>query len=97
MNEMEPSRGAVRVSKLILITALLVILVTLGAAQVSSGEGTHPDNATSTPLWYSLVKDSFIGSPGHIPEVLSGSQCALDVSVPEQTWSSAALMTATVP
>jgi ABC-type transporter Mla subunit MlaD len=50
MNEMEPSRGAVWVSKLILITALLVVLVTLGAAQVSSGEGTHPDNATSTPF-----------------------------------------------
>jgi hypothetical protein len=98
MNEMEPSRGAVRVSKLILITALLVVLVTLGAAQVSSAEGTHPDNATSTPLWYSLVKDSFIGSPGHIPEVLSGTaNVPLDVSVPEHTWSSAALMSATVP
>jgi glycogen debranching enzyme len=43
------------------------------------------------------VKDSFIGSPGHIPEVLSGTaNVPLDVSVPEQTWSSAALMTATV-
>jgi glycogen debranching enzyme len=49
------------------------------------------------PMWYSLVKDSFIGSPGHIPEVLSGTaNVPLDVSVPEQTWSSAALMTATV-
>jgi hypothetical protein len=48
-------------------------------------------------MWYSLVKDSFIGSPGHIPEVLSGAaNVPLDVSVPEQTWSSAALMTATV-
>lgn len=49
------------------------------------------------PMWYSLVKDSFVGSPGHIPEVLSGTaNVPLDVSVPEQTWSSAALMTATV-
>ena len=49
------------------------------------------------PMWYSLVKDSFIGSPGHIPEVLSGTaNVPLGVSVPEQTWSSAALMTATV-
>jgi len=49
------------------------------------------------PMWRSLVTDSFLGSPGHIPEVLSGdSYSALDVSVPEQTWSSAALVTATV-
>jgi glycogen debranching enzyme len=49
------------------------------------------------PMWYSLVNDSFVGSPGHIPEVLSGTaNVPLDVSVPEQTWSSAALMTATV-
>ncbi|HVZ16897.1 MAG TPA: hypothetical protein VG897_07265, partial [Terriglobales bacterium] len=55
----------------------------------------HPEQAW--PIWQSLVNDSFLDSPGHIPEVLSGaSYRPLDVSVPEQTWSSAAFVTATV-
>ena len=49
------------------------------------------------PLWHALVQESFVGAPGHLPEVLSGdSYRPLDVSVPEQTWSSAALLTSTV-
>ncbi|MGZ4816120.1 MAG: amylo-alpha-1,6-glucosidase [Terriglobales bacterium] len=49
------------------------------------------------PIWQSLIDDSYIDSPGHIPEVLSGAfYRPLDVAVPEQTWSSAALLTATV-
>ena len=49
------------------------------------------------PMWQALVKESFLDSPGHIPEVLSGAAYrALDVAVPEQTWSSAALLTSTV-
>lgn len=65
MNEMEPSRGAVRLSKLVLITALLVVLVNLGAAQVSSGEGTHPDNAASSPLsWEGTLEHRFLSSVG---------------------------------
>jgi hypothetical protein len=65
MNEMEPSRGAVRGSKLVLITALLVSLVTLGAAQASSGEGTHSANATSSPLtWEGTLEHRFLSSVG---------------------------------
>jgi glycogen debranching enzyme len=49
------------------------------------------------PMWHALVEETFLDSPGHIPEVLSGaSYRPLDVSVPEQTWSSAGLLTATV-
>jgi len=49
------------------------------------------------PMWRALVKESFLDSPGHIPEVLSGATYRpLDVAVPEQTWSSAALLTSTV-
>jgi glycogen debranching enzyme len=55
----------------------------------------RPEQAS--PMWQALVKQSVLGSPGHLPEVLSGaSYRSLDVSVPEQTWSSAALITATV-
>ena len=49
------------------------------------------------PLWRSLVEESFTDSPGHVDEVYSGSFFReLDVSVPEQSWSSSALVTATL-
>src|SRR5262249_13768449 len=49
------------------------------------------------PMWRALVEQSFLDSPGHVPEVLSGaSYRVLNVAVPEQTWSSAALLTSTV-
>jgi glycogen debranching enzyme len=49
------------------------------------------------PMWRALVEQSFLESPGHLPEVLSGaSYRVLNIAVPEQTWSSAALMTSTV-
>jgi glycogen debranching enzyme len=49
------------------------------------------------PMWQALVRQSFLDAPGHVPEALSGAAPRLlDVSVPEQTWSSAALLTSTV-
>ena len=49
------------------------------------------------PMWQALVKQSFLDSPGHIPEVLSGAtDRPLDVAVPEQTWSTAALVSSTI-
>jgi glycogen debranching enzyme len=49
------------------------------------------------PLWRSLVEESFTDSPGHVDEVYSGNSFReLDVSVPEQSWSSSALVTATL-
>ena len=52
---------------------------------------------TAIPLWRSLVEESFTDSPGHLDEVYSGRTFReLDVSVPEQSWSSSALVTATL-
>ncbi|MBZ5562152.1 MAG: hypothetical protein LAP13_06995 [Acidobacteriia bacterium] len=46
------------------------------------------------PLWESLVRESFVNSLGHVPEVLSGDfYRELDVSVPEQIWSSGMVIT----
>lgn len=46
------------------------------------------------PLWHALVEQSFLNSPGHVTEVLSGDfYRELDVSVPEQMWSSGMVIT----
>jgi len=48
-------------------------------------------------LWRSLIPLSSLDSPGHMPEVLSGSFFRPQMeSVPEQTWSSAGFLSATV-
>lgn len=48
-------------------------------------------------LWRNLVALSFYDSPGHLHEVLQGDQPAPQAqSVPEQSWSSAAFLNATV-
>jgi glycogen debranching enzyme len=55
----------------------------------------HPEQAW--PIWKSLVEDSSLDSPGHMPEVLSGAAFrVLDVSVPQQAFSTAALLNATL-
>jgi len=46
------------------------------------------------PLSHALVEQSFLNSPGHVSEVLSGDYyCELDVSVAEQIWSSGMVIT----
>jgi glycogen debranching enzyme len=46
------------------------------------------------PLWRALVEESFLNSLGHVSEVLSGDfYRELDVSVPEQMWSSGMVIT----
>jgi glycogen debranching enzyme len=46
------------------------------------------------PLWQALVNQSFLNSPGHVSEVFSGDfYRELDVSVPEQIWSSGMVIT----
>ena len=46
------------------------------------------------PLVHALVEESFVDSLGHVPEVFSGDfYRELDVSVPEQTWSSGMVIT----
>ncbi|MGA2608512.1 MAG: GH116 family glycosyl hydrolase [Terriglobia bacterium] len=52
----------------------------------------RPFNAE--PLVHALVEQSFVNSLGHVPEVLSGDfYRELDVSVPEQIWSSGMVIT----
>ena len=52
---------------------------------------------TALALWRSLLPSSQLGSLGHMPEVLSGSFYRPQIeSVPEQTWSSAGFLEATV-
>ena len=48
-------------------------------------------------LWLTLVPLSSLDSPGHMPEVLAGNSYRPQIeSVPEQTWSSAGFLDATV-
>ncbi len=45
-------------------------------------------------LWHSLIEQSFLNSLGHVTEVFSGDfYRELDVSVPEQVWSSGMVIT----
>ena len=55
---------------------------------------SHHRPLQASPLWHALVEQSFLNSLGHVPEVLSGDfYRELDVSVPEQIWSSGVLIT----
>ncbi len=48
----------------------------------------------AAPLWHSLIEQSFLNSLGHVTEVFSGDfYRELDVSVPEQIWSSGMVIT----
>ncbi|MGB8260115.1 MAG: hypothetical protein WCE75_07180 [Terracidiphilus sp.] len=52
---------------------------------------------TAFALWHALVPLVFLDSPGHMHEVLAGdSYHPQTESVPEQTWSSAAFVSATI-
>jgi glycogen debranching enzyme len=56
----------------------------------------HRDSAAFS-IWNALVEATTMDAPGHIDEVLSGEEFRpLNVSVPEQTWSSAGFLSATV-
>ena len=57
----------------------------------------HGRDSTAFSIWNDLVKATTIDAPGHIDEVFSGDEFRpLNVSVPEQTWSSAGFVNATV-
>lgn len=46
------------------------------------------------PVWHTLVEQTYLNSLGHVPEVFSGEfYRELDVSVPEQIWSSGMVIT----
>jgi len=66
----------------------------LGTGIQSLAFYSHHRPLEAFPLWYALVEESFINSSGHVPEVFSGDfYRELDVSVPEQIWSSGAVIT----
>jgi Glycogen debranching enzyme len=67
----------------------------LGTAGVASAFWAEHRPATALPIWSSLVPWNTLDSPGHLHEVLAGDFYHEEVeSVPEQTWSSAAFLTA---
>ncbi len=66
----------------------------LGTGVQSLAFYSHHRPLDAYPLWDSLVKESFLNSLGHVPEVFSGDfYRELDVSVPEQIWSSGMVIT----
>jgi len=69
----------------------------LGTSGVASAYWSEHRPATAFPIWSALVPWSSLDSPGHLHEVLAGDFYHEEVeSVPEQTWSSAAFLTAFV-
>jgi hypothetical protein len=69
----------------------------LGTSGVASTYWSEHRPATAFPIWSALVPWSSLDSPGHLHEVLAGDFYHEEVeSVPEQTWSSAAFLTASV-
>lgn len=69
----------------------------LGTAEVASAFfGAHRP-ASAVPIWNALVPWSSLDSLGHMHEVLAGDYYREELeSVPEQSWSSAGFLTATV-
>lgn len=58
---------------------------------------SHGRDRAAFSIWSDLVKATTMDAPGHIDEVFSGDEFRpLNVSVPEQTWSSAGFVNATV-
>lgn len=69
----------------------------LGTSGVASTYWSEHRPATALPIWSALIPWSSLDSPGHLHEVLAGDFYHEEVeSVPEQTWSSAAFLTASV-
>jgi hypothetical protein len=67
----------------------------LGTAGVASALWADHRPATALPVWSALVPWSSLDSPGHMHEVLAGDFYHEELeSVPEQTWSSAAFLSA---
>jgi hypothetical protein len=69
----------------------------IGTASVASAFWTEHRPATAFPIWSTLVPWHTLDSVGHMHETLAGDAYRPGVeSVPEQTWSSAAFLSATV-
>src|SRR5262249_3906155 len=69
----------------------------IGTAGVADAFWAAHRPATALPVWTSLLPWFSLDSPGHVHETLAGNYFHEEQeSVPEQTWSSAAFLTATV-
>lgn len=69
----------------------------IGTASVASAFWTEHRPATALPIWSTLVSWHTLDSLGHMHETLAGDTYRQGVeSVPEQTWSSAAFLSAAV-
>jgi glycogen debranching enzyme len=69
----------------------------LGTSGVASAYWADHRPASAGPIWNALIPWSSLDSPGHLHEVLAGDFYHEEIeSVPEQTWSSAAFLTASV-
>lgn len=69
----------------------------IGTASVASAFWTEHRPATALPIWSTLVSWYTLDSLGHMHETLAGDTYRPGVeSVPEQTWSSAAFLSAAV-
>jgi glycogen debranching enzyme len=69
----------------------------LGTSGVAGTYWSEHRPATAFPIWSALIPWSSLDSAGHLHEVLAGDFYHEEVeSVPEQTWSSAAFLTASV-
>lgn len=67
----------------------------LGTAGMASAFWAEHRPVTALPVWSALVPWSSLDSPGHMHETLAGDFYHEEVeSVPEQTWSSAAFLSA---
>ncbi|MCU1297637.1 MAG: hypothetical protein JWO91_1915 [Acidobacteriaceae bacterium] len=69
----------------------------IGTSGIASAFWEEHRPATASPIWNALVPWSSLDSLGHMHEALAGDYYHEELeSVPEQTWSSAAFLTAAV-
>lgn len=69
----------------------------LGTAGMVQAFWSEHRPVTALQVWCSMLPLSWLDSPGHMPEVLAGTVYRPQIeSVPEQTWSSAGFLEATI-
>lgn len=70
---------------------------TVGTATMAGAFWSEHRPVTALALWRAMPPLALLDSPGHMPEVLAGNFYRPQVeSVPEQTWSSAGFLNATI-
>ena len=70
---------------------------TIGTAAMANAFWSEHRPATALAVWRSMLPLAWLDSPGHMHEVLAGNSYRPQIeSVPEQTWSSAGFLDATI-